>query len=138
MKLLKRNIIIGATVTALAITGVAAAQSDLRIIPIQKAPVSTNTEAPAVEPTPTSENTTIAPADTPVISEADNSQISDTPLNNQTPTSTETSNNDTPTPATPAQPEEIDLTPEPLPAPAVCLTCVDNTNDTTNSTVEAR
>lgn len=136
MKLLKRTIIIGATVTALAITGVAAAQSDLRIIPIQKAPVS-ETEAPAVDQTPLSENTT-TPLPTPVITDADNSQPSETPLTNQTSTSTETPKNDTPTPTAPTQTEEVDLTPEPLPAPAVCLTCVDNTNDQTDSSVTTR
>lgn len=133
MKLLKRTIIIGATVTALAITGVAAAQSDLRIIPIQKAPVSTNTEAPAAEPTNPPLNSDTTSADTPVISEADS-----TPLTTPIQTSTETPKNDTPAPTPPAPTEEVDLTPEPLPAPAVCLTCVENTNDPTASTTETR
>lgn len=129
MKYSKRTIIAAAVVTTLTITGVAAAYSDVQFIP-GKEPVKIKWAEPTPEP---------EPVVNPTIEETPVSDIPDNTSNpeNQTPASappTQTNNetvvpNETPAPNPPA---EIDLTPEPLPAPEVCQTCVSNPNAVSN------
>lgn len=123
MKYSKRTIITAAIVASLAVTGVAAAYSDIQIVPAgppHAKPLWLDTSKVAPEPaaTPTS---TEAPASTPT----DTSVTSPLP-DTTTQTPAEVTPNE-PAPQTPAVVEN-DPTPEPLPAPATPIANVENTN----------
>ena len=122
MKYSKRTIILAATVATLTVGGVAAAYSDIQIVPAKPTVKSQPSYTPPAEPVV---NPTIE--ETPVSNTADNSSTETTPLSDAP---KQTSNEVTPNEPALEAPAvvEYDPTPEPLPAPDTNITNVQNTN----------
>jgi cytoskeletal protein RodZ len=123
MKKSKTILIAIATVAVLTGTGVAAAYSDIRIIPAGPRAVHNwaepAKEEPASEPVSEAENSDTSFTASP---ENDSPVVSSPNIQTQTPASEETSNE-------PAPEVEADPTPEPLPAPDTSPIYVENPNN---------
>lgn len=123
MKYSKRTIVSAAIVASLAVTGVAAAYSDIQIIPAGPPHAkpqwldTSKVNQPVVNPTI---------EETPVSDTADNTSTETTPLSD---TPKQTDNEVTPNEPAPAEaPAVHEPTPEELPKPDTNITNVENTN----------
>ncbi len=121
MKYSKRTILTAAVIATVSVTGVAAAYSDIRVIPSNKPPVARPIAPPVVEPVPETSN-----SDTPEATSTTTDTETTTPFIDepkQTPANNEVVPNE------PAPAVEYDPTPEPLPAPDTNITNVENPNN---------
>lgn len=122
MKITKPVVLAIATVAVLTGTGVAAAYSDIQLIPAGPRAVHTWAEPTATEPTtePVSENKN-SDTSSSASPENDTPAVSSPAPQTNTPNETEAINE-------PAPAVEEDPTPEPLPAPDTNITHVENPN----------
>lgn len=124
MKYSKRTIISAALVASLAVTGVAAAYSDIQIVPAQRPADYTKRTFVAPENHESNSESSTPPnsANSDNLTADENSPLTDTPK--------QTNNEVTPNEPAPEAPAvvEYDPTPEPLPAPDTNITNVQNTN----------
>jgi hypothetical protein len=118
MKYSKRTILMAALATTLTVGGVAAAYSDIQLVPAPAKVQAPEHWKPVVQPTI---------EETPVSDTADNTSTEPTPL---TDTPKQTNNEVTPNEPAIQVPAvvEYDPTPEPLPAPDTNITNVANPN----------
>lgn len=124
MKITRPIVLAIAAVAVLTGTGVAAAMSDVQIIPAGPRVIRQFTKPPVSEE-PTTETT--AETSSSATPENDTDNVSSPVINTQKQTiESEVTQNETPAPT----PEvEYDPTPEPLPAPDTNITNVENTNN---------